>query len=60
MQFNLTGLFWSTCDAGHGLVISNRWNKDLLVEEALKLMLNGQIEFGYANQPISQVGLTSG
>merc|ERR1719219_1120645 len=39
--------------------VSSRWNKEQLVNEALNLLLNGQIEYGYQNALKESVRLTS-
>jgi len=39
--------------------ILNRWNKDLMVEEALKLVFRSQIDFGFQTAPKKTVRLSS-
>ncbi len=35
--------------------VENRWNKELLLQEALALVFNGKIEYGYENSNTKQV-----
>jgi hypothetical protein len=39
--------------------VNNRWNKDSLLEEALNLVLNGQVEYGYENTQMDKIEVKS-
>jgi hypothetical protein len=39
--------------------VNNRWNKEKLLEEALNLVLNGQVKYGYENSQMEKIEVKS-